>query len=120
MCVCAYIFINIQHIHKQSFSHACVSACVHLRMCICAHVNAASDAREDCECNTGYTGPNGGTCAACEAGKYKDSPGADACTACPDNSVSPAGVYTCTCTYVYTYTCTCTNTYTYTNICKYV
>ena len=79
------------HLNK-SFSHACVSACVHLRVCICAHVNAGSDASGDCACNAGYTGPNGGTCTACETGKYKDSPGAGACTACPDNSVSPAGL----------------------------
>ena len=76
------------HLNK-SFSHACVSACVHLRVCICAHVNAGSDASG---CNAGYTGPNGGLCTACEAGKYKDSPGAGACTACPDNSTSPAGL----------------------------
>ena len=76
----------------ERFSHACVSAFVNVCARICAHVNAASDAREECECNTGYTGPNGGTCAACEGGKYKDSPGAGACTACPDNSVSPAGL----------------------------
>ena len=89
-----YIYINIYlHIHKQRYSHECVSACVNVCVCIiCVHMNAASDASGDCACNTGYTGPNGGTCTACEAGKYKDAPGAGACTACPANSASPAGV----------------------------
>ena len=66
----------------------CVCVCV----CICAHVNAASDATEDCACIAGYTGPNGGTCTACEEGKYKDSPGPAACSTCPGNSTSPAGL----------------------------
>ena len=69
-----------------------VGPCHHVGVCICAHVNAGSDASGDCACNAGYTGANGGTCTACETGKYKDSPGAGACTACPDNSVSPAGL----------------------------
>ena len=74
------------------FSDACVPAFVNVCARIFAHVNAGSDAHEDCTCNAGYTGPNGGTCSACETGKYKDSPGAGACTACPANSVSPAGL----------------------------
>jgi len=45
-----------------------------------------------CTCGKGSTGPNGGTCTACEAGTYKDSPGPAACTACPANSTSPAGL----------------------------
>ena len=80
------------HTHKQRFSDACVSACVNLRVCICVHENAASDASGDCACNAGYTGPNGGTCTACGAGKYKDATGPAACTACPASSVSPAGL----------------------------
>ena len=31
-------------------------------------------------------------CSSCEPGKYKDSPGPGACTSCPDNTVSPAGL----------------------------
>jgi hypothetical protein len=59
---------------------------------ICVHENAASDASGDCACNAGYTGPSGGTCTACEAGKYKNATGPAACTACPASSVSPAGL----------------------------
>jgi hypothetical protein len=33
-------------------------------------------------CNTGFSGPVGGPCTACEAGKYKVSTGSDACTDC--------------------------------------
>ena len=61
--------------------------------CPCVHENAASDASGDCACNAGYTGPNGGTCMACEAGKYKDATGPTACAACPASSVSPAGLF---------------------------
>ena len=62
-------------------------------------------------CMLGYSGPDGGTCTACVAGKYKTSTGSAACTdcgadtysaavgasgsstciACPSNSTSPAG-----------------------------
>ena len=30
--------MNMQHIHKQSFSHACVSARVNTFVCVCASV----------------------------------------------------------------------------------
>ena len=62
-------------------------------------------------CNAGYTGPDGGVCSPCVAGKYKIATGSAACTncgtgtysttagataaatclACPANSNSPAG-----------------------------
>jgi hypothetical protein len=41
-----------------------------------------STAPTSCVCNLGFTGPDGGTCDACVAGKYKDSIGTAACTAC--------------------------------------
>ena len=44
-----------------------------------------------CICNAGYTGPDDWKCAACEAGKYKDGLGSDACTACGAGSSSPVG-----------------------------
>ena len=43
---------------------------------------AGNDVLEDCECNAGYTGPNGGHCTACPAGKYKLTPGSHECTSC--------------------------------------
>ena len=36
----------------------------------------------NCTCNVGYTGPDGGTCQACEAGKYKGVNGSAACAFC--------------------------------------
>ena len=72
-------------------------------VCICAHVNAGSDASGDCTCNAGYTGPNGGPCTACEAGKY-NSPGAGACAsvclgnlarACGANGLQPCSTQHC-------------------------
>jgi hypothetical protein len=35
-----------------------------------------------CTCNTGSTGPNGGPCSQCVAGKFKVAPGTDACATC--------------------------------------
>jgi hypothetical protein len=42
----------------------------------------------DCECNAGYTGPGGGPCTVCAAGKYKASTGSEACTDCRARSTS--------------------------------
>lgn len=47
-----------------------------------------NDVVQDCECNAGYTGPNGGHCTACVAGKYKLTPGSHECTSCPENTWS--------------------------------
>ena len=41
-----------------------------------------SQSKEYCRCNSGFTGPNGGNCTACEAGFYKNISGSDNCTAC--------------------------------------
>jgi hypothetical protein len=43
-----------------------------------------------CLCNPGYTGPNGGPCTTCVAGKYKIVTGTAACTDCDVNKFSPA------------------------------
>ena len=42
----------------------------------------ASSAVAACTCNSGFTGPHGGSCTACVAGKYKTSTGSVACTDC--------------------------------------
>jgi len=71
---------------------------------------AASNEKTDCVCDPGYSGPDGGPCLECLAGKYKVIAGSAACTdcaedrysdrvgaiinvcvACPFNSKSPAG-----------------------------
>jgi hypothetical protein len=44
---------------------------------------------QDCKCNKGYTGDDGGTCEHCAAGKYKDDEGSAACTNCPKDTYSP-------------------------------
>jgi hypothetical protein len=41
-----------------------------------------STAVTSCQCNPGYSGPNGGTCTACVAGKYKLIPNAGLCQLC--------------------------------------
>jgi hypothetical protein len=49
---------------------------------------------QDCTCNAGHTGPNGGPCQACVAGKYKESPGSAACTSCESGKYSATGAAT--------------------------
>ena len=75
-----------------------------------------------CICNVGYTGPDGGTCVACVAGKFKTSNGSAPCTECspgkfstgtgvasettcadcPANAYSGPGSAVCTCIKGYT------------------
>jgi alpha-tubulin suppressor-like RCC1 family protein len=50
-----------------------------------------SDSIEDCQCDRGFTGPNGGSCTMCESGKYKAIIGPSVCIGCPINSNSPEG-----------------------------
>jgi len=51
-----------------------------------------------CLCNTGYTGPDGGSCVACVGGKYKDVTGSSLCPSCPANfySTLTTGASSCT------------------------
>jgi len=48
-----------------------------------------SDARSDCVCSLGFSGPAGGPCAECPANAYADALNMSACTACLANSDSP-------------------------------
>ena len=43
---------------------------------------AGSSVITACECDRGYTGPDGGTCQACAQGKYKEITGSQHCTGC--------------------------------------
>ena len=45
-------------------------------------------ARTDCKCNRGYRGEDGGTCTACQRGKYKLRIGNWPCILCPDGKYS--------------------------------
>ncbi|KAJ1465713.1 hypothetical protein T484DRAFT_1577253, partial [Baffinella frigidus] len=84
--------------YKDAIGPALCTACpVHTSSSV-----VGSSQQTDCICNAGYTGPNGGTCEACEAGTYKASKGSQTCTSpgpttttpepcqrgteCPDNS----------------------------------
>jgi hypothetical protein len=49
-----------------------------------------SDAATDCVCVAGFSGPDGGTCTACLAGKYKTTTGSVACTDCGAGKYSTA------------------------------
>jgi hypothetical protein len=96
-------------------SYSTAEAATSSATCVACSTNAVAVAGSSdasmCLCNFGFTGSNGAGCAACAAGKFKPSTGADACTNCPanhysgltaqrsnetctrcyDNSVSPAG-----------------------------
>ncbi len=50
--------------------------------CVNSQSPSGSVALTNCICNMGYTGPNGGTCDACKAGKFKPATGAGICTDC--------------------------------------
>lgn len=54
------------------------------------HSYAASRLAGDCLCKAGYSGPSGGACTACAAGKYNAVPGAQTCTLCALNTYSEA------------------------------
>jgi alpha-tubulin suppressor-like RCC1 family protein len=43
-----------------------------------------SDSVDDCECDVGYSSPDGGPCTACQAGFYKDSTGSSSCLPCEE------------------------------------
>ena len=53
----------------------------------------------NCTCNAGYTGPDGGTCAACTTGQFKSASGPANCTDCAAGkySASVAAVSESTC-----------------------
>jgi hypothetical protein len=50
--------------------------------------SAKSGSKYRCYCTAGYSGPDGGDCAACPAGKYKTTQGSMACTRCPPDTYS--------------------------------
>ena len=59
--------------------------------CMTCPVNTASpwsniSKTTGCQCNIGYTGPDGGTCTACVAGKFKNNIGNVNCTNCAEGT----------------------------------
>ena len=52
---------------------------------------AGSASLASCACNSGSTGPDGGPCTSCVAGKYKVVTGSGACADCPSGASSPEG-----------------------------
>jgi hypothetical protein len=54
----------------------------------------SSSALAACTCNVGFTGPNGGTCTACIAGKYKIATGSVVCTDCAAGTYSTTAAAT--------------------------
>ena len=78
-------------------------------LCTTCPVNTTSPAGSSllssCQCNTGYTGSDGGPCLACTVSTYKTAVGSATCSACPSNSVSPTGstlLTSCQCNAGYT------------------
>ena len=68
-------------------------------VCMSCPVNAlsvtATSTLSGCICNVGSTGPDGGPCAVCVAGKYKSVNGSAECTMCPKNTFSGVGASSC-------------------------
>lgn len=67
-------------------------------LCAACAVNssapAASDAHTACTCDLGFSGPDGGPCAACGAGAYKNWTGAGSCLLCARGTFSSAAAAT--------------------------
>ena len=53
-----------------------------------AEAPAGSTQKASCECQKGYSGPDGGPCASCEPGTYKGHRGSEACQACSPGKIS--------------------------------
>jgi hypothetical protein len=51
----------------------------------------------DCVCDRGYTGPDGGICSPCAAGKFKDLIGNHSCLPCSAHADSQTGASKCYC-----------------------
>ena len=85
----------------KTYFYECPANYVHFfKNCLACPANsnspAGSLALTSCACNAGFSGPDGGSCTACVAGKYKASTQADgssACTACPPNCVLSLYMY---------------------------
>ena len=71
-----------------TYSEATASACSDCP----AHTYSpgGSPLSTSCTCNRGYHGPDGGPCAACGMGTYKDTKGSAPCTQCPAGKRSEA------------------------------
>jgi len=52
-------------------------------------------ALSNCTCDLGYTGPDGGPCAPCAAGKFKSTAGSAACQQCPPDAYAGTGASAC-------------------------
>lgn len=59
------------------------------------HTNTRAVSVTACACVPGHTGPDGGPCLACEAGKFKGHNGSDACATCAVNEYSLSAATTC-------------------------
>jgi hypothetical protein len=70
----------------------------------------AENYTDGCVCPPGTTGPDGGACAACVAGTYKDATGSAGCDNCSSTKTSVAGSASCFCraNYMTTETGDCT------------
>lgn len=68
----------------------------------CAENSIANAGESICLCAPGFTGPDGGPCVACEAGKFKNWRNSSVCPLCPPNSDSVPGTSLCPCNVGYT------------------
>ena len=69
---------------KYGSTSAAVESSACLDCPVASISSEASSSQEHCVCNKGYTGPNGGSCSECEAGKYKPTIGSSLCTPCSE------------------------------------
>jgi hypothetical protein len=67
------------------------SSAANAQECTNCPAYSTSSAGSLCTCNAGYTGPDGGACTACVAGKYKSASGSAPCLLCDTTGTSPVG-----------------------------
>lgn len=71
---------------NEAWNSTCVQCPDHA-----SHTQTAEARQAACTCDAGYTGPDGGPCAACEPGQFKAANGSAACETCVANTYSNGG-----------------------------
>ena len=87
--LCTACPVNMFSVEVQAVSNNTCSAC--------PQGSVSIPGESICFCTAGFTGPDGGPCVACEAGKFKNWRNSSACPVCPANSDSIPGTSLCPC-----------------------
>ena len=84
-------FTNISHL-RFPVGGSCLDCPAHSSTLYTARTHV-----DECVCNAGFTGPNGGPCVACPTNFFKNVRGSSLCLPCPEHGFSDSGSALCTC-----------------------